>query len=145
MRDSALSKRATSVVLTKNVQIEVVLQLPHEHKLSCVYTIEGFKHTFLLINLNIAASIRHKMAHKIPPVSENDIQECFANRTHSFLLDTREDHKTDPVTQWFISENDYGRRLKVCFMDERTHITIKSAFVPNADEDRIYAKFAKPL
>ena len=97
------------------------------------------------MNLNIAASIRHKMAHKIPPVSENDIQECFANRTHSFLLDTREDHKTDPVTQWFISENDYGRRLKVCFMDERTHITIKSAFVPNADEERIYAKFAKPL
>lgn len=97
------------------------------------------------MKLHLTAKIRQKLAQKIPPVSENDVLECFINRNHSFLIDTREDHQTDPVTQWFISENDYGRRLKVCFMKEEAHITIKSAYVPNADEERIYAKFAKPL
>jgi hypothetical protein len=30
-------------------------------------------------------------------------------------------------------------------MKEEAHITIKSAYVPNDDEERIYAKYAKAL
>lgn len=94
------------------------------------------------MKLYLSQKIRHKLSQKTPPVSENDVFECFTNRTHSYLMDTREDHQTDPPTLWFISENDYGRRLKVCFMNDGTQIIIKSAYVPNADEERIYAKFA---
>lgn len=97
------------------------------------------------MNINMTAKIRQKLALKVPPVSENDVFECFINRTHSFLLDSREDHQTDPPTQWFISENDYGRRLKVCFIKEEAYMTIKSAFVPNAIEEQIYAKHAIEL
>lgn len=92
--------------------------------------------------LDLSPKIRQKLADKTPPVSENDIWECFANRTHEFLIDTREDHQTDPVTQWFISENDYGRRLKVCFMHQGDRVSIKTAYVPNADEERIYKRVA---
>ncbi len=96
------------------------------------------------MRLELSTKIRQKLAAKTPPVSENDIWECFANRTHGFLIDTREDHQTDPVTQWFISENDYGRRLKVCFMNHGDRVSIKTAYVPNADEDRIYNRVAQP-
>ena len=94
------------------------------------------------MRLDLSPKIRQKLADKTPPVSENDIWECFANRTHGFLIDTREDHQTDPVTQWFISENDYGRRLKVCFMHHGDRVSIKTAYVPNADEERIYKRVA---
>lgn len=94
------------------------------------------------MKLSLSPKIRQKLALKTPPVSENDIYECFTNRTNAFLMDTREDHKTDPVTFWFISENDYGRRLKVCFMNHGEQLSIKSAFVPNADEERVYKKYA---
>ena len=95
------------------------------------------------MSVYLSQRIREKLASKTPPVSENDIDECFTNRTHSFLKDTREDHQTDPVTLWFISENDYGLKLKVCFMERNRQIHIKSAYVPNADELRIYATYAK--
>ena len=97
------------------------------------------------MKLYLSPKIRQKLTLKTPPVSENDIYECFTNRTHSFLKDTREDHKTDPITLWFVSENDYGRRLKVCFMNDGQQVSIKSAYVPNADEERIYQKYAAPL
>ena len=97
------------------------------------------------MKLHLSQKIRQKLTLKTPPVSENDIYECFTNRTHVFLEDTREDHKTDPATLWFISENDYGRHLKVCFMTDGQQISIKSAYVPNADEERIYKKYATPI
>lgn len=83
---------------------------------------------------------------KTPSVSENDVDECFNNRTHLSLEDTREDHKTDPITLWFISENDYGRRLKICYiLNADQQVSIKTAYVPNSDEERIYQKYATPL
>jgi hypothetical protein len=97
------------------------------------------------MRLEFSAKIRQKLADKSPPVSENDVWECFTNRTHGFLIDKRENHQTDPVTQWFISENDYGRRLKVCFMHHGDRVSIKTAYVPNPDEERIYKRVAKLL
>ena len=95
--------------------------------------------------LVISYKIRMKLAAKVPPVSENDICECFENRSRTPLRDTRERHDTDPPTLWFIAENYYGRRLKICFSDDGTNIHIKSAFVPNDAEERIYAAKSKEL
>lgn len=89
-------------------------------------------------NLVLSYAIRMKLAGKTPPVSENDILECFANRERTPIRDTRERHDTDPPTMWFIAENDYGRRLKVCYIEKDGHFIIKSAFVPNETEERVY-------
>lgn len=95
--------------------------------------------------LCVSYKVRLKLSSKAPPVSENDICECFQNRTRTPIRDTRERHETDPPTMWFISENDYGQRLKVCFIEDGSNIHIKSAFTPNADEERIYAAKSKEL
>ncbi len=94
------------------------------------------------MDLVIPGRIRQKLASK-HGVNEDDIRECFANltRQHKFLLDTREDHQTDPPTRWFISETDFGRQLKIVFMvDENKSVIIKSAFEPNDEEIRIYCR-----
>lgn len=88
--------------------------------------------------LVISYKVRIKLSGKTPPVSENDIIECFANRDRSAIRDTRERHDSDPPTMWFIAENDYGRRLKVCYIEKDAQIIIRSAFVPNTEEERIY-------
>jgi hypothetical protein len=72
-----------------------------------------------------------------------EILECFANRTGRYLDDLREKNKTTPKTQWFISETDYGKKLKIVFiMHPNKAIEIKSAFEPNANELFIYNKHA---
>ena len=91
--------------------------------------------------LVISPQVRNKLANKTPPVSKDEILQCFANRAGNFLLDTLADHLTNPVTRWFIAETDYGRKLKVVFIPLDGDIIIKSAFDPNAEELRIYAKF----
>ncbi len=68
------------------------------------------------------------------------IEECFTNRTGGTLLDTREQHKTNPPTQWFIALTDKGRRLKIVFMQDGGDVELKSAFDPNITEMYIYAK-----
>ena len=97
------------------------------------------------MNLIISTAVRVKLANKIPPVTENEITQCFANRTHNFLLDTRAQHLTNPITRWFIAETDFGRKLKVVFMPKKEGIEIKSAFDPIAEELRIYAKKSLPI
>jgi len=92
--------------------------------------------------LVISQSVRTKLANKTPPVTESEIVQCFANRTKSFLIDTRADNLTNPLTRWFIAETDFGRKLKVCFMPTKDGIVIKSAYDPNGKELRIYEKFA---
>ena len=91
--------------------------------------------------LVISQQVRNKLANKTPPVSKDEILQCFTNRTGSFLLDTRADHLTNPITRWFIAETDFGRKLKVVFIPTPDDIIIKSAFCPNAEELRIYDKF----
>jgi hypothetical protein len=94
------------------------------------------------MTLIISSSVRNKLANKVPPVSEEDIIQCFANRGGGrYLIDTRESNLTNPLTRWFIAETDFGRKLKVVFIPTKEGIVIKSTYTPNAEELRIYAKY----
>lgn len=92
-------------------------------------------------NLQISASVQAKLAAKVPPVKRDEILQCFANREGKFLLDTREEHESDPPTRWFIAETNFGRKLKIAFIARGTVVTIRTAYDPNADELRIYSKY----
>ena len=88
-----------------------------------------------------AVSLKLRDKHK---VSNKEIFECFFNRTHSFLTDTREEHLTDPITKWFIAETDLGRQLKVCFIQRDDVIEIKTAYEPSTSKAiEIYYRIAK--
>lgn len=94
--------------------------------------------------LIISPKIREKLNNKQPPVTQGEIEQCFANRTGNFLTDTRAENLTNPPTRWFVSETDYGRKLKICFMlfpDGDVHI--KTAYDPNAEERRIYTRYGE--
>ena len=95
------------------------------------------------MDLVISAKIRQKLTEK-HGVAEEEIIECFSNREGDFLQDTREDHATDPATNWFIAETNRGRKLKVAFMyySETKKVVIKTAYEANDSEIRIYQKYA---
>ena len=90
--------------------------------------------------LKCSSAVKQKLAQK-HGVSLEEVQQCFANREGNLLEGIREEHKTDPPTQWFIAETDYGRRLKVAFMLKGDDIIIKTSYEPNQTEDGIYRKF----
>lgn len=93
--------------------------------------------------LIISSRIKEKLSRKEPPVTEEEIIQCFANCVKRFLLDSREEHKTNPPTQWFVSETDFGRKLKIVFIKQKNgDVEIKSAFNPNEEERRIYKRLA---
>ena len=91
--------------------------------------------------LIISAKVREKLAGKRPPVTQDEIVQCIANRTGKLLLDGREQHQSDPPTRWFISETDYGRKLKIALMNTNEGIVIRTAYDPNSEEMRIYKKY----
>jgi hypothetical protein len=66
------------------------------------------------MELLISQGVRKKLANKQPPVSEENIRQCFANKIGRTLMDTREKNASTPPTRWFIAEMDSGFRLKVC-------------------------------
>jgi len=80
-------------------------------------------------------------------VTADDVRQCFENRDGGFLEDDREQHRTDPPTQWFIGETNQRRKVKVVFIQRQTasgvRIDIRSAFPPNEEEIRIYEKFGR--
>ena len=88
----------------------------------------------------VSTRILEKLARK-HNVKKDEVAQCFANRSGRYLRDPRAKHQTNPPTQWFIAETDYGRRLKVVFILAGSDVEIKSAFEPNADEVRIYIKY----
>ena len=45
-----------------------------------------------------------------------------------FIEDDREEHRTDPRTLWFVSQNNYGVKIKVMFVIRGSEIYIKSAY-----------------
>lgn len=96
------------------------------------------------MKLIISPAIRQKLASKQPPVNEDDILQCFSNRTGHLLEDDREDNRTSPPTKWFIAETDYGVALKIVFIARPGKgIFIRTAYSPNDEEIRIYDKFGK--
>ncbi|MEW8276537.1 MAG: hypothetical protein AB2556_14020 [Candidatus Thiodiazotropha sp.] len=91
--------------------------------------------------LVISSQIREKLLEK-HEVTEDEVTECFCSRG-KLLVDTREDHATDPPTLWFIGETNYGKRLKVVFVEKDGVIFIKTAYPPNSEEERIYRKYGQ--
>lgn len=72
---------------------------------------------------------------------EAEIIEAFSNMTGGTLIDTREEHQSDPPTEWFIAETNRGIKLKVCFICKDGNIHIRTAYKPNPEEIRIYEKY----
>jgi hypothetical protein len=91
--------------------------------------------------LIISSKVREKLAGKQPPVTQDEIVQCFANRAGKLLFDEREQHQSDPPTRWFISETDYGRKLKIAFINTDQGVVIRTAYDPNSEEIRIYKKY----
>lgn len=91
--------------------------------------------------LIISAKVLAKLASKNPPVTRDEINECFATRTGVYLSDLREEHASDPPTRWFISETYYGRKLKVVFIPRGQDIHIRTAYDPNPVELKIYSDY----
>lgn len=94
-------------------------------------------------NLIISPEIEQKLARK-HGLKRTDIEQCFRNRLRSYLIDTRLEHLTDPLTEWFISENDRGDLIKVVCIFENGLIFLKSAFTPNEIEISIYNTMSVP-
>ncbi len=89
-----------------------------------------------------SAAVREKLRVK-HGVTMDEVEECFANRCGKFLRDTRERHDSDPPTLWFVAETDYGRKIKVAFIQFRDRVVIRTAYLANEQEIRIYEKLGK--
>lgn len=94
------------------------------------------------MGLVISQKTREKLRKK-HCVTEEEIKQCFASRDGRFLIDTREEHRTDPPTHWFLAETYYGRLLKVVFVPDvdGEDLHIKTAYEPNEIEMHIYRKY----
>lgn len=73
-------------------------------------------------------------------VTNEEVEQCFANIEGKFLLDNREEHQSNPPTLWFIACTNQGRKLKIVFIPENGDIYLRSAFTPNDTEIFIYEK-----
>jgi uncharacterized DUF497 family protein len=94
-------------------------------------------------NLRISETVRLKLLNKHGGLTRTDVEQCFANREGKFLVDNREEHKTDPQTLWFVAENYYGRLIKIVFIPMPDgQLILKSAYTANATEIAIYQQLA---
>ncbi|WP_300050302.1 ADP-ribosyl-(dinitrogen reductase) hydrolase [Malikia sp.] len=73
-------------------------------------------------------------------VTRREVEQCFENREGGLLEDTREQHRTNPPTQWFLACTNSGRLLKVIFVFENGKYMLKSAYEPNDTEKYIYER-----
>jgi hypothetical protein len=94
-------------------------------------------------NLVISPAIEEKLNIK-HQITRQDVEQCFINRTRSYLVDNRLDHQTELPTEWFIAENDRGILIKVVFIFDDGLVYLKSAFPPNSTEIRIYNTISIP-
>jgi len=81
-----------------------------------------------------------KIKHSVSP---RHVEQCFENREGMFLIDDREDHRTDPPSMWFIAQDNEGRTLKVVFIFEHGNIYIKTAYSPSPEVISLYERKAK--
>lgn len=90
-----------------------------------------------MIPLVISAKIRAKLDSR-HQVQEQELHECFLNHEGLYLIDTREEHVTDPPTLWFVGETHRGRKLKIMFVERDGNIYLKSAYDATDEIFRIY-------
>jgi hypothetical protein len=62
----------------------------------------------------------------------------------AFCQDSREEHKTDPVTRWFVGESHTGRKIKIIYVEDEEHVYLKSAYLATDEVQRIFHKYAIP-
>lgn len=95
-----------------------------------------------MVRIVISDTIRAKLAaeHDVGPP---EVHQCFANRTGKLLIDTRDEHATDPPTRWFIAPTNRGRLLKVCYVP-RGHYYLRTCYEPNETELAIYRRHGEP-
>jgi len=91
------------------------------------------------VNLHIHPAVEKKLKdkHGVTPL---EVLECFQNKLFGSLTDDRAENRTFPPTQWFISETDGGRTLKVVYLFDKKlkQFMLKTAYEPNAQEESIY-------
>lgn len=78
-------------------------------------------------------------------VSSKEVYECIANieqKKHMLFEDTRQKNLTVPPTLWFISETDYGRKLKIVIVPTDKGIFLKTAYPPSTKEVNLYRKLS---
>jgi len=92
-----------------------------------------------MLNLKISADVLYKLEHK-HDVTREEIEQCIANRTGKLLQDTREKHKTNPPTLWFLAYTNKLRLLKIVYIQIGDMVELKSAFSPNKTEIDIYSR-----
>lgn len=90
----------------------------------------------LIISPEIEAKLREK--HQL---NRADVVQAFLNRDGECLIDTREQHRTNPATEWFIAANDKGQCIKIAFVPDNGKIYLRTAYLANPEEIRIYEKF----
>lgn len=71
-----------------------------------------------------------------------EVEQCFQNHCGPYCTDSREDHRTNPPTQWFVAETNRRRRLKIMFVREGSDIYLKSAYPASDEVTRIFKKYA---
>lgn len=95
-----------------------------------------------MVKIVISKEVKKKLEEK-HDVSEAEVHQCFSNMTGQLLIDTREDHKTDPQTVWFIAPTNKRRLLKVCYVPNGDFY-LRTCYPPNETELRIYRKYGQP-
>lgn len=93
-------------------------------------------------SIQIAPQIAEKLQKK-HGVTNREVEQCFENKCGLFLVDDREEHRTDPPTLWFVAPTNRDRLLKVIFMFKDGSIHIKSAYEADEASKRIYESKAK--
>lgn len=93
-------------------------------------------------SLVISSAVLDKLKEK-HGVSVREVEQCFENRIGIFLVDEKEDHRTDPPTLWFVAPTNCGRFLKVVFIFIDGNIHIKSAFDAKQSAIDMYDRVGK--
>lgn len=90
-------------------------------------------------NLIISNDIEEKLKEK-HTVSRREVEQCFENKRFSALIDIREEHKTNPSTEWFLERTNQGRILKIVYIQQNNKIYLKTAYPANSQEIDIYSR-----
>ena len=90
-------------------------------------------------NLIISPAILEKLQSK-HGVSRREVEQCFENLEGPLLIDSREDHRSDPPTLWFLARTHRNRVLKVVYIQKGSRVFLRTCYAPNDDELDIYAK-----
>lgn len=90
-------------------------------------------------NLRISDAILAKLRDK-HGVTYREVVQCFENKCGLYLMDDREQHRSDPPTLWFVAPTNSGRMLKVIFIFKDGQVFLRSAYDANEAVQSLYEK-----